>query len=1045
MTFTRKMTSILLALLAAASMSSATNFFQLQGIAPYSTQTGGPFDSVDLANNNVVISIPIRTKTGKIPMSYTFQYSGAIGQTFVLGSGYYFTPPAGFSSVMGNDLGSKVAWSTNNSSYYCNSHQATEFSGFYVSDPTGAVHPLPASWKLDTANPHCDQTNYSGYVTDGTGYYANVSINGSNQVQFSLYNRSGDTLAVNYPYYTTATLTDPDGVFVSSSFSSGTTTYTDTLDDSNHHFLATTFPAQYKFTGSGSIVYKDANGGSEQFTILYTEYTERSNFVPNHCSSSVDYQLGGYFPTEIDVPGGGKYLIEYESTPGLSGQGYWGPYKTGRISKITYPSGGYVTYAYEQGSDNNGVYGIDCTTNAVPKLVRTVYDNNGNTSPWTYDNGGSSLTGNFNTTVTAPDSHQSYYYFAYEYETAHYDYSGTVGSTLLSAVVTCYNGHNSNANNCINPGSLPTVPFFQIDKFVYTYNSSGGSAYIGGKTTKLDTNTGMPTEVDNYDWSGTFPPSTVLSKTVNAYGTWNGSSCASVGNDITDHPCTVTVTGPSGQASQVKYTYNSGGHPTQISRWVTGSNTYLNSTASFNSNGTPQWIKDPAGNKTSFAYTGGCKNLLVTSATYAVTTVGTSYQTWDCNGGVVASTTDVNSNPTTYTYNDPLYRLTSITYPDSSNDIKSISYSTGATTPWSITTSRAVSNNGGSVSTEQQLDGLGRPYHTITVDPNSSTGHSYTDTVYNNLGEVSSVSNRYFKNTESTYGVTSYLYDQVGRPTSITRPDQTVVSYTYSQRASEVTGVQGLNRVVQVDGMGRTRYVCDGIGATTQADGANPTACGLDISASGFLATYGPPVERVCQMVQHADRADDVEAAIGGGEPENVGLRIVDVRETQLLCFSLGIAEAAQAQVDREHPNSPKSLGDVQRITARAASRDEHLRCAVVGHRSARRERQDARQLGIERLRRSAHLQFHPARVRILFVLVAHRLGDAALHRGQGSDAGAQPLLFERFAHLLTQHLDYGAGFARGKQSVRIANQMERAIGGDREQQERRHRRIGVQ
>jgi RHS repeat-associated protein len=62
----------------------------------------------------------------------------------------------------------------------------------------------------------------------------------------------------------------------------------------------------------------------------------------------------------------------------------------------------------------------------------------------------------------------------------------------------------------------------------------------------------------------------------------------------------------------------------------------------------------------------------------------------------------------------------------------------------------------------------------------------------------------------------------------------------WATRPTEITDEQLNQSVQQIDGLGRLHYVCSGIGATTQANGQGPTPCtGVDISASGFLATYG--------------------------------------------------------------------------------------------------------------------------------------------------------------------------------------------------------------
>src|SRR6202049_4678673 len=125
-------------------------------------------------------------------------------------------------------------------------------------------------------------------------------------------------------------------------------------------------------------------------------------------------------------------------------------------------------------------------------------------------------------------------------------------------------------------------------------------------------------------------------------------------------------------------------------------------------------------------------------------------------------------------------------------------------------------------------------------------------------------------------------------------------------------------------------------------------------------------------MMQHPAGVDDVERAHDVTELENVGLCILNVRQAQLLRLSPGIADAAQAQVYRQHTNAAESLGNEDRITAGAAPGDKYLRCTVVRHWRKWRERQRATQFGIERQRLFAHLPFLPARVALLFLLVSH-------------------------------------------------------------------------
>jgi YD repeat-containing protein len=118
-------------------------------------------------------------------------------------------------------------------------------------------------------------------------------------------------------------------------------------------------------------------------------------------------------------------------------------------------------------------------------------------------------------------------------------------------------------------------------------------------------------------------------------------------------------------------------------------------------------------------------------------------QTWDtnCNGAVLTKKTDLNGNPTTYTYNDPLWRLKSITRPDGGST--SITYNTGGSLPWSIAATTVIDSSGQHYTVTNTLDGLARTVTTNTTDPNYSGGRTVS-TVYNALGQVYTVSAPYF-------------------------------------------------------------------------------------------------------------------------------------------------------------------------------------------------------------------------------------------------------------------------------------------------------------
>jgi len=108
----------------------------------------------------------------------------------------------------------------------------------------------------------------------------------------------------------------------------------------------------------------------------------------------------------------------------------------------------------------------------------------------------------------------------------------------------------------------------------------------------------------------------------------------------------------------------------------------------------------------------------------------------------------------------------------------SYTYSTGSSTPWSITTSQKIDGSPRYLTTMATYDGLGRATkQQLTSDPDATGSNSIdtTDTTYDSMGRIYSVSNPYGTTSDQTYGITYYSYDALNRITQIKRPDQTAV------------------------------------------------------------------------------------------------------------------------------------------------------------------------------------------------------------------------------------------------------------------------------
>ena len=377
-------------------------------------------------------------------------------------------------------------------------------------------------------------------------------------------------------------VTDPDEATISANTSS--TSYTDSL-------------AQTAMTinNSGNLDYSyaDDNGNTQMYTsVVGPTYNWVTHFA---CTGISDLNYPNWFalPASVSTPTGEQYTFLYEQTPG-----YGSGNTTGRLAKITYPSGGSISYAYSGG--NNG---INCNSGVVPTLTVTVNDRNGNVKHWTYTNTNNSATpGNFTVTVQDPANNYTVYSFSGDLQTRRQVYEGAVKpANLLLTETTCYNG---NFATCATPSNVPSV-VGQTDKYTYP----GSSASPSLLETKYDAY-GNVIEVKKYGFGAAFPPTgNPVSDTTISYDGENGVTCGTLSAPyMFDRPCTMATVEASGATvSQVLYTYNATGHAIEAQRLVNGS-MYLTTYASYNGNGTVATSTDVNLAKTNYYYngSGGC-------------------------------------------------------------------------------------------------------------------------------------------------------------------------------------------------------------------------------------------------------------------------------------------------------------------------------------------------------------------------------------------------------------------------------------------------------
>ncbi|HEY9405477.1 MAG TPA: LamG-like jellyroll fold domain-containing protein [Pyrinomonadaceae bacterium] len=208
-----------------------------------------------------------------------------------------------------------------------------------------------------------------------------------------------------------------------------------------------------------------------------------------------------------------------------------------------------------------------------------------------------------------------------------------------------------------------------------------------------------------------------------------------------------------------------------------------------------------------------------------------TWTTYDLSTGKVTSTTDANHQITYLRYTndsavaDPLDRLRRVEYPD--GGVTKYNYSDTPGDLYTQTISYMGANQTNPVESRQYFDGLGRPTRAFLYDGTASTPWAVTDTHYDAMGRVWKTSNPYRVSAPSAIlpapsectTCTTTLYDALGRVTTVTTPDNAVVTSDYSGAQVTVTDQKGKSRRSGTDALGRlTQVVEDPAGLAYQTN-----------------------------------------------------------------------------------------------------------------------------------------------------------------------------------------------------------------------------------
>ena len=295
------------------------------------------------------------------------------------------------------------------------------------------------------------------------------------------------------------------------------------------------------------------------------------------------------------------------------------------------------------------------------------------------------------------------------------------------------------------------------------------------------------------------------------------------------------------------------GNPTQVQKLVTGSTFITTSTASYDTTGQITSVQDGNGNVTSFSYADNFfnegnsvqnpppsftppnpTNAYLTQVTLPI--IGAARYGYYYGTGKQASSVDQNGADSYSHYLDPNDRPTHTFGPiTNGNRAWALTTYSGATQIDSYT---AISDTAASTNcvscthTRQNSDAFGRTIlSTLVNDPDGAT---MTATTYDSSGRTRTVSNPYRSTSDSTYGLTTMSFDNLGRSTVVTEADNSAIKLYYG---TDVTTAGGLSAqlcspatygygypALGVDEAGKKKQTwADAFGRTIEVDEPDPT------------------------------------------------------------------------------------------------------------------------------------------------------------------------------------------------------------------------------
>jgi RHS repeat-associated protein len=795
-------------LVAASALTLAPTLCHAQGIPWYTIPLPVPNGFVDVVTGNVHLEIPL----GSMPqrngdpivskIAYdTTSYNYSFGLWNANGPGWWSA--VGSSHAIQNDgaPGSGQTCTSFGLNTYPNG-SVTTWSGFWFKDINGTSHSLDPYYYTRQVNCYdnyghffgnsMDVTATSGTDQDSIGYTFQIS----NYNQMIIYAFDGTLLFDN----TTDKFSSDNGLPIDPNGNIGS-------PQGSQPNLSAGLPSGVL---CGSSTVTTSSGSSATYTGTCTNQNV-SNVI-----NGTTYTGTVSLLTSLALPDGTSYSFSYDT--GTTGNHY------GNLVGVTLPTGGTISFTY--------TWGVPATLKAGSVVF------GGATWSLSYSvNNGKNVT-----TVLAPSrydsvSHtnvndQAVFTMVNEYpglylQTAQY-YSGT--STLVKTVA-----YNPSANlpttvtTTLNDTGQSSQVSYQYGPCRDCITQKQETDFTGTvvRTTKTTYTSGTfikPASINVYAGSGTGSP---IASTLYTYDEYSANYCK---NGV---PMLASFTGAyRHDDTNFGTSYTARGNVTTIQRLISGT-TYATTHMCYDTLGNVTQTVDANGNPTSYDYSENWADTYCIPSgtiTHAFPTIITdalghrtkkSFFTCTVLSQSVKDENDIQAgrNGTTFTYELLNHPLT-INYPDGGQTTYCYSHNsnlpcyTTSLPPFS-TESRLMSGST-TLSTKTLLDSYGRVAETQLAS--DLEGAVSTDTTYDALGHVSTVSNPYRSTSDSTYGITSYEYDALGRTNMVIPPDGTTsannVATAYAGNCSTVTDQTAKARKSCSDALHRLTGVWEDPGAS---------------------------------------------------------------------------------------------------------------------------------------------------------------------------------------------------------------------------------------